>query len=82
MERIEDYYKYLSIDNGHGLLFSRDDARIMDFYKIDYRNCSSMSDLIMIISQFIDDNYGDVNEDLEDVLAHLMESHYYFEVNK
>ena len=81
MEQI-DYYKYLSVDNGNGLLFSMNDARVMDFYNINYHNCRSMGDLIMIIGQFIDDNYNDDIEELEEVLSHLMESHYYFEVKK
>lgn len=82
MEKLDDYSKYLSIDNGCGLLFNREDVRVMEFYNINYHSCNSMSDLIMIISQFIDDNYNDDMEDLEEVLSHLMESHYYFEVNK
>lgn len=82
MEPLEDYAKYLSIDNGGGLLFSKDDAMIMDFYKIDYRKYVSMRELIMVIGQFIDDHYDEDLEDLEEVLDHLMENHYYFEVNK
>lgn len=82
MEPLEDYAKYLSIDNGRGLLFSKDDAMIMDFYKIDYRKYVSMRELIMVIGQFIDDHYDEDLEDLEEVLDHLMENHYYFEVNK
>ena len=81
MEKI-DYSKYLSIDNGNGLLFNREDVRVMEFYNINYQNCNSISDLIMVISKFIDDNYDDDIEELEDVLSHLMENHYYNYVNK
>lgn len=81
MEKI-DYSKYLSIDNGNGLLFNREDVRVMEYYNIDYHNCNSISDLIMVISKFIDDNYDDDIEELEDVLSHLMENHYYNYVNK
>ena len=81
MERI-DYSKYLSIDNGNGLLFNREDVRVMEFYNINYQNCNSISDLIMVISKFIDDNYDDDVDELEEVLSHLMENHYYNYVNK
>lgn len=76
---LEDYTKYLSIDNGHGILISKDDAYLLDKYHIDYRNCFELKDLILIISDYLDEDY---DEELDMVLEHLSEVHYYQEVNK
>lgn len=76
---LEDYTKYLSIDNGHGVLISKDDAYLLDRYHIDYHNCSSLKELIVRIENCIDDDY---DEELELVLEHLNETYYYQNVNK
>lgn len=81
MER-EDYRKYLSVDNGNGILLNQNDAFILGQYGIDYCNCSNISDLILLISNYIDDNYDSELDGLEEVLEHLMEMHYYYEVKK
>ena len=77
-----DYRKYLSIDNGKGLLINKNDAFILEQYGFDYYNCSSISDLMLIINRFIDDNEISELDDLEDVISHLMEVHYYNETKK
>lgn len=77
-----DYTKYLSVDNGKGLLLNSNDAFILEQYGFDIYNCSSMSDLIVIVSNYIDDNYDSELDDLEEVLEHLMEVHYYYEIKK
>ena len=78
----EDYKKYLSIDNGKGLLLKSNDAFILEQYGIDYYSCSCIKDLILIISNYIDDNYESELDDLDEVLEHLSEIHYYNEVKK
>ena len=75
----EDYTKYLSVDNGNGVLISKYDAFILNREKINYCSCKSMSDLIFLIQQCLDENF---NDDLEDVLSHLYETHYYQETHK
>ena len=82
MIEMQDYRKYLSIDNGKGLLISKNDAYVLEQYGIDYYNYSSISDLILIINRFIDDNEISELDDLEDVINHLMEVHYYNETKK
>lgn len=77
-----DYSKYLSIDNGKGLLLKHNDAFILNCYGIDYYKYSNMNDLIFIVSNYIDNHYDDDLDDLEEVLDHLMELHYYTQVNK
>ena len=75
----EDYTKYLSIDNGKGVLISRDSLRVLDRYSIDYAGCTSMKDLIVLIEDVLDECYDD---ELEIVLENLSETYYYQEVHK
>ena len=82
MREKEDYRKYLSIDNGRGILLNSYDALILDQYNIDYYNVSDIKELILVIGNYIDDNQLSELEDLEDVLMLLNEVHYYNEVKK
>ncbi len=75
----EDYTKYLSYDNGHGILISTYDKIILDRYKISYEDLNSLSDLILRVEKYLEE-YDD--EELENVLEHLSEVHYYHETNK
>lgn len=76
----EDYSKYLSYDNGHGLLLSSSDVVVLDRYHIHYQNCSSLKDLLLLVEEVVDDDESD--EDLILVLEHLEEMYYYHEVHK
>ena len=78
----EDYRKYLSIDNGKGLLIKSDDAFVLNSYGIDYSSCSNIRDLIIIINKYIDDNEIYELDDLEDVLTNLSEINYYNNTKK
>ena len=79
---ILDYSKYLSIDNGCGLLLNSNVIYVLDSYGIKYEGITSYSDLIFNISKYIDDNYDGDLEDLEDVLDIIKELHYYSETKK
>ncbi len=78
----EDYRKYLSVDNGKGLLLKQDDIYILEKYHINYKKYSSLKDLIFIVGEYMDDYSEDGIEDLEAVLIHLQETYYYYEVKK
>lgn len=77
-----DCSKYLSVDNGKGVLINQSDALILKQYGIDYLASRSMSELILIVGKYIDDNYDSELDDLEEVLSHLIENHYYNETKK
>lgn len=77
-----DYTKYLSVDNGKGLLLSYNDIEVLDKYGIDFRQYSNLKDLMNVIGDYIDCCCEKDIEDMEDVFSHLMEVHYYQEVNK
>lgn len=79
---MENYRKYLSYDNGYGILLNNYDKEILDKYKINYQDINNIKSIIVEINNIIDDNYFDAVEDLEIVLEHLEENYYYNEVNK
>ena len=80
--KILDCSKYLSVDNGKGLLLRQEDATILNYYKIIYSNYNNLNDLILVVGKYIDEHYDEDIEDLEEVLDHLMEIHYYYEIKK
>ena len=76
---IEDYTKYLSIDNGFGILIRPDDAYVLDKFHIDYKGCHSLKELMLLIEDCLDE---DLDDELEDVLYNLSETYYYQNVKK
>ena len=76
-----DYSKYLSIDNGKGLLLNKEDIAILYKYGFDYKTYTNLSNLIFDIDSYINSNYLDT-DDLEKVLIDLSEINYYINVKK
>ena len=76
-----DYSKYLSIDNGKGLLLNKEDIAILYKYGFDYKTYTNLSNLIFDIDNYINSNYL-VDDDLEKVLIDLSETNYYINVKK
>lgn len=76
-----DYSKYLSIDNGKGLLLNKEDIAILYKYGFDYKTYTNLSNLIFDIDNYINSNYLDT-DDLEKVLIDLSEINYYINVKK
>ena len=79
---MEDYSKYLSYDNGKGILLNKYDKEVLDRYQIKYKECSSIKSLIILITDYLEDNYYEELDELENVLEHLEEIYYYNEVKK
>ena len=79
---MEDYRKYLSYDNGKGILINNYDKEVLDRYNINYQEYSNTKSLIILINDYLDDNYYEDLNELELVLEHLEETYYYNEVNK
>ena len=75
----EDYRKYLSYDNGHGLLISSYDKMGIDRYFVNYDCLTKVSDLIVLLEKVLEE-FDD--EELLNVIEHLSEVHYYQEVHK
>lgn len=76
-----DYRKYLSVDNGKGVLINREDISILNNYGFDYKKYSSLQELIFDIDNYLNDTYEDLN-DLEEVLIKLSETNYYINTKK
>ena len=76
-----DYSKYISIDNGRGLLLNKVDITILYKYGFDYKTYTNLSNLIFDIDNYINSNYL-VDDDLEKVLIDLSETNYYINVKK
>ena len=79
---MEDYRKYLSYDNGKGILLNNYDKEVLDRYQINYQECSNTKSLIILINDYLDNNFYEEVEELENVLEHLEETYYYNEVKK
>jgi len=75
-----DYTKYLSYDNGKGILLSSTDIEILERYDIDFRGYASIKDLIIDLENLCD--VYDIDDDLEDLLNKLSEVYYYNYVKK
>jgi hypothetical protein len=76
-----DYSKYLSIDNGNGLLLRRDDIDVLTRYGFDYRKYFDLGTLIFDIDHYISYNLED-SEELELVVLRLSERYYYNSTKK
>ena len=78
----EDFSKYLSVDNGRGLLLKRNDVFVLSQYGIKYSDYADLNDLILEVSNFIDAHYYEDIDDLEEVLSNLVETYYYTQIKK
>lgn len=75
-----DYTKYLSLDNGHGLLINRSDAKILERYGFDYLKYGDLFSLIFDIDNYLNDQVD--ADDLEEVLIRVSEMYYYSKIKK
>lgn len=77
-----DYRKYLSYDNGNGVLLPANTIEVLKNYQIDYLNCQTLEQLIFNIQNILNTIDDKEAEELEEVLLHLNELHYYHKTNK
>lgn len=54
---------------------------VLDSFHIEYKKCSSISELLFLINEVIESDYGDT-ELLEEVADSLQEFNYYHNINK
>lgn len=54
---------------------------VLDLYHIPYKNCSSISEILFLIDEVLEDSDGDSNA-LEEVADSLQEFNYYHNTNK
>ena len=68
------------IKRSNGLLLSNNDVSILEKYDIDYNSCTSLSELIYLIEDYLEDS--DELVDLEELSIKLSEFNYYQNTNK
>ncbi len=66
-------------DFGNGILITNYEVSVLDKYKIDYKSCLSLKELIYRIEDYLDDY--DI-EDLNQVSLSISERDYYCNTNK
>ena len=72
---------YLSVDNGHGILLSKEEVETLAKYQINFYACHNISELLTYLEEIIDENITD-DEELEAIITKLQEMHYYNETHK
>lgn len=70
--------KYVSINN---FLLKKNEMEVLDRYNIDYKNCSSLKEVIYLIDEVFQDSYDDM-VDLEEVSISISDRDYYVNSNK
>lgn len=74
-----DYKSLLHENVGNGIYLTKEEMNILSSYKINYQNCSSVSELIYEIEDILENIESD---ELEFILDELSEYKYYNETNK
>lgn len=70
---------HFSINN---LFLNKNQVTILEKYKINYKNCSSMSELLFEIEDYLNDETTENYDDLEMVSFEISEMNYYMNTNK
>lgn len=68
-------------DRGHGILLSDEEEVILGKYQINYKACTSISQLIFMIEEYLNDSYEEL-DDLDNLSKRLAEYNYYQNTNK
>lgn len=68
-------------DHGYGILLSDEEEEILKRYQINYKICTSTSQLIFMIEDYLNDSYEEL-DDLDNLSKRLSEYNYYQNTNK
>ena len=66
---------------GKNILLSNREIEILERYKIDYKNCNSLKEIIFLIEELLGDS-DIVDEELDLVSSSIAERDYYQNTNK
>lgn len=67
---------------GNGIYLSDNQIEILKQYNFEYQNYSNLKSLIFDIEEYLNENYEEDLEDLENVANSLSEFNYYHNTNK
>lgn len=85
-EHIKDIMNQLDFESGslqdcgNNILLTNYEISVLNKYKIDYKNCLNLKDIIFLIEKTL--NECDESEDLEEVSQTIAERDYYVNTNK
>ncbi len=65
---------------GNNILLTNYEISVLNKYKINYKNCSSLKDVIFLIEQSLEE-YDEL-DDLEEISQTIAERDYYMNMNK
>lgn len=83
---MDEYIKNLKVDTnflndvGNGIMLSKPEEDILSMYNIDYKNCSSVQELIFRIEDYL--NEVEEVDELDLISSRLSEYNYYNNTNK
>lgn len=69
------------LNNINGLMLTNREIEVLDRYKINYKNCNSLKEIIFEIEEIISD-MDIVDEDLDYISGTISERDYYQNTNK
>lgn len=78
----EDLHKNLHKLYGNDIYLSDNDLEILKRYEFDINKYSNIKSLILDISEYLEEDYDNDLDDLEDLLNSLSEFDYYHNTNK
>lgn len=77
-EYINDISKSLKLNYYNNLILSNKEIEVLERYNIDYKNCSSMKDLLYLIDEELD---IEDNSELEEISISISDRDYYMSNN-
>lgn len=84
---LDDILKNVNIEQsqlknrGYGILLSDEEEAVLNKYQINYKLCTSTSQLIFMIEDYLNDSYEEL-DDLDILSKRLSEYNYYQNTNK
>lgn len=76
-----DFNKNKFNDFGNGILLTNGEIAVLDKYKINYKNCISLKELLYKIEDYLENEDYDL-EDLDNISLSISERDYYQNTNK
>ena len=74
-----DFSSNKLVNIGNGLMLTNREIEVLDRWKINYKNCSSLKEIIYLIEDVIED---DDSEELDSISMSISERDYYQNTNK
>lgn len=77
-----DFLSFQLVDIGNGLMLTNKEIEVLNRYKINYKSCNNLKEVLCQIEEVFYDDYDGDLEDLDGVSATIAERDYYQNTNK